>query len=66
MGEVGSVDLEFEDGQKLRVQSGESIYIPGGLRHNATATSDRLEILEVSMPADMGTVPWEAPEGRRA
>ena len=28
----GWVDLEFEDGQKLRIHSGESLYIPGGLR----------------------------------
>ena len=60
----GWVDLEFEDGQKLRVQDGESLYIPGGLRHNETATSEALEILEVSVPADMGTVPCEAPQGR--
>jgi quercetin dioxygenase-like cupin family protein len=61
----GWVDLEFEDGQALRVQKGESLYIPGGLRHNETATSDTLEILEVSVPADMGTVACDAPEGRR-
>ena len=60
----GWVDLEFEDGQKLRLQDGESLYIPGGLRHNETATSEALEILEVSVPADMGTVAVEAPPGR--
>ena len=58
------VDLEFEDGQSIRLQAGESLYIPGGLRHNEIATSDTLEILEVSVPADMGTVACEAPEGR--
>jgi len=26
----GWVDLQFEDGQKLRVRDGESLYIPGG------------------------------------
>jgi len=41
----GWVDLEFEDGQKLRIQSGESLYIPGGLRHNETAASKDLELL---------------------
>jgi quercetin dioxygenase-like cupin family protein len=60
----GWVDLEFEDGQTIRLQAGESLYIPGGLRHNEIATSDTLEILEVSVPADMGTVPCDAPEGR--
>ena len=59
----GWVDLEFEDGQKLRIQAGESLYIPGGLRHNETAASRDLELLEVSVPADMGTVACDPPEG---
>jgi quercetin dioxygenase-like cupin family protein len=59
----GWVDLTFEDGQTIRLQAGESLYIPGGLRHNEIATSDTLEILEVSVPADMGTVPCDPPEG---
>ena len=58
----GWVDLEFEDGQKLRIQSGESLYIPGGLRHNETAASKDLELLEISVPADMGTVACDPPE----
>jgi quercetin dioxygenase-like cupin family protein len=57
----GWVDLEFEDGQKLRLQSGESLYIPGGLRHNETAASRDLELLELSVPADMGTVACDPP-----
>lgn len=61
----GWVDLEFEDGQSIRLQAGESLFIPGGLRHNEIATSDTLEILEVSVPADMGTVACNPPEGRR-
>jgi mannose-6-phosphate isomerase-like protein (cupin superfamily) len=59
----GWVDLEFEDGQTLRVQAGESLYIPGGLRHNEIQTSRDLELLEVSVPADMGTVACDPPEG---
>jgi mannose-6-phosphate isomerase-like protein (cupin superfamily) len=58
---AGWVDLEFEDGQALRLQAGESLYIPGGLRHNELRTSDALEILEVCVPADMGTVPCDSP-----
>ena len=57
----GWVDLEFEDGQKLRLQSGEALYIPGGLRHNETAASRDLELLELSVPADMGTVACDPP-----
>jgi len=59
----GWVDLEFEDGSKVRVEAGESIFIPGGLKHNETATSDTFDLLEVSVPADMGTVSCDAPEG---
>ena len=62
----GWVDLEFEDGRKLRIKAGESLYIPGGLRHNETATSDDLEILEVAVPADMGTQACDPPPGMKA
>jgi uncharacterized protein YjlB len=62
----GWVDLEFEDGTKVRVKAGESLFIPGGLRHNETATSDDFQILEVSVPADMGTQPCDPPAGRQA
>lgn len=57
----GWVDLEFEDGRKIRMNAGESLLIPGGMRHNETATSDDLEILEVSVPAQMGTIPCDPP-----
>ena len=57
----GWVDLEFETGEKIRVGKGESLFIPGGMRHNETAASDDLEILELSVPADMGTVACDPP-----
>jgi mannose-6-phosphate isomerase-like protein (cupin superfamily) len=57
----GWVELEFEDGTHCRLENGDSVFIPGGMRHNELATSDDLEILEVSVPADMGTVPVDAP-----
>jgi quercetin dioxygenase-like cupin family protein len=57
----GWVELEFETGEKIRLNPGESIYIPGGLRHNETATSTDIEILEVCMPSNMGTVPCDPP-----
>jgi quercetin dioxygenase-like cupin family protein len=60
----GWVDLEFETGETIHLQEGESLFIPGGMRHNEISTSDDLEILEVSVPADMGTVPCERPEGK--
>src|SRR6266446_6785925 len=58
----GLVDLEFEDGEKLRIQSGESLYIPGGLRPNETAASTDLELLDISVPADIGTAASDRPE----
>jgi quercetin dioxygenase-like cupin family protein len=59
----GWVELEFETGETLCLQAGESLFIPGGMRHNEIRTSDDLELLEVCTPADMGTVPCERPEG---
>jgi quercetin dioxygenase-like cupin family protein len=57
----GWVDLEFETGEQLRISEGESLFIPGGMRHNETALAEEVEILELSVPSDMGTVPCEAP-----
>ena len=57
----GWVDLEFEDGRKVRLEPGDSVMIPGGERHQETATSDSLRLLEVSVPADMGTVGCDPP-----
>src|SRR5271167_1971399 len=60
----GFVELEFEDGTNCRLEAGDSCFIPGGMRHNEIGTSDDLEILEVCLPADMGTVPVDPPAGR--
>jgi quercetin dioxygenase-like cupin family protein len=60
----GWVELEFEDGTSCRLEAGDSCFIPGGMRHNEIGTSDDLEILEVCLPADMGTVPVDPPASR--
>ncbi|HEY3909496.1 MAG TPA: cupin domain-containing protein [Stellaceae bacterium] len=60
----GFVELEFEDGTQCRLEAGDSCFIPGGLRHNEIRTSDDVEILEVCLPANMGTMPCEAPTGQ--
>jgi mannose-6-phosphate isomerase-like protein (cupin superfamily) len=57
----GWVELEFEDGTQCRLEAGDSVFIPGGLRHNEIGTSDDLEILELSVPGELGTVPCEPP-----
>jgi mannose-6-phosphate isomerase-like protein (cupin superfamily) len=60
----GWVELEFEDGSNCRLEAGDSCFIPGGLHHNEIGASDDLEILEVCLPADMGTVPVDPPASR--
>ena len=62
----GWVDLEFENGEKKRAVAGDSMFIPGGMRHNETGTSEEVEILELSITADMGTVPTDPPAGMKA
>ena len=52
----GFVDVEFAGGRKARYGVGDSVMIPGGLPHQEIATSDDFEFIEVSVPADMGTV----------
>ena len=57
----GWVELEFAGGKVVRVDEGDSIYIPGDTPHNEIATSDSFELMEISVPADMGTEPCDAP-----
>lgn len=59
----GWVDLQFEDGRTLRVEEGDSLFIPGYMRHNEIRTSEEMEILEVSAPGVMGTKPCDPPAG---
>jgi len=57
----GWLELEFEDGTKTRSVPGDAILIPGGMKHNEIATSDDVEILEISIPGDMATKPCDSP-----
>jgi quercetin dioxygenase-like cupin family protein len=57
----GWVDLLFEGGRVIRVSAGESLHIPGGLKHNEIAISEDFEFLEISVPAKMGTVACDPP-----
>ena len=59
----GWVDLEFEDGSRHHMEAGDSGLIPGEMKHNEIATSDDVEILELSIPGPMGTTPCEPPAG---
>ncbi len=62
----GWVELEFAAGRMVTIEAGDSIYIPGGTPHNETRTSDNFELLEVSLPADMGTEVCPPPAGAGA
>jgi len=57
----GWIDLEFAGGWVERVGAGDSVYIPGNTPHNEIATSDTFELVEISVPADMGTQPCDRP-----
>ena len=61
----GWVELEFDTGETLRLEAGDSVFIPGGLPHNELRTSDDVEILEVSVPGELGTVPCDPPAAAR-
>jgi len=58
----GWVELQFAGGDTVRLGKGDSCYIPGNLPHNEIRAAAELEILEISVPADMGTKPCEAPK----
>ncbi|AKX44567.1 hypothetical protein AKN87_05205 [Thiopseudomonas alkaliphila] len=57
----GWIELQFEDGSTIRLETGESLFIPPGLKHNETAISSDLELFEMSVPAKMETVACERP-----
>ena len=56
----GWIDLEFAD-RKVRLTAGDSVFIPGNTPHNETGASENFELLEISVPADMGTRGCAAP-----
>lgn len=57
----GWLELEFADGETVRLEEGDSVYIPGFLPHNEIRTSDEFELLEFSVPAEMGTEVCDPP-----
>ena len=59
----GWIELQYEDGTELRLEAGDIMFVPGGVKHNELRTSDDIAGLEITIPADMGTVPCEKPVG---
>jgi len=58
----GWVELAFADGRVEKLTEGGAMAIPGGMVHNEINVSPDFEALEVASPADMGTVPVDAPD----
>ena len=61
----GWLELQFADGETVRLGEGDSVYIPGYAPHNEIRTSDSFELLEFSVPAEMGTEACETPKSFR-
>ena len=59
----GWIELQFEDGTEVRLEAGDILFVPGGVKHNEVRTSDDIAGLEITIPADMGTVPCDKPDG---
>ena len=57
----GWLELQFEDGGTHRIHENSICFIPGGYRHNETATSDELEFIEIFMPPKPRTVAVDSP-----
>ena len=57
----GWVRMEFPDLGVVTLSEGDSIMIPGGVVHQELCSSEHLELLEISLPAKLGTVNVPAP-----
>ncbi|MDA8048527.1 MAG: cupin domain-containing protein [Rhodospirillales bacterium] len=57
----GWLELEFAQRGTVRLGEGDSVFIPGGTPHNEIRTSETFELLECSVPAEMGTVACDPP-----
>lgn len=58
----GWVKMEFPGEGSMILEAGDSITIPGGVIHQELASSDNMELLEITVPAKIGTVPVDEPE----
>lgn len=57
----GWVDLVFADRGIVRLQAGDSLMIPGGTVHQEISAAANMQLLEVSVPAQLGTVNCDPP-----
>ena len=59
--QAGWLRLQFADGSFIRLETGDSLMIPGGTVHREVGYAEDMELLEISVPAKMGTVSVPAP-----
>jgi len=59
----GWVRFEYEDIGEVRLEPGDSVVQPAGVRHREVAHSDDLEMLEVTAPATFRTEEVAGPGG---
>lgn len=58
----GWVDLEAEDGTKMRIEPGDSVLIPGRMRHNVPGTADVMQVMTITVPVEEATVMCDRPD----
>lgn len=59
----GAISIAFSPRRIIRLGAGDSIMIPGGTIHMELGAPEGVEVLEVSIPADMATENVESPWG---
>jgi mannose-6-phosphate isomerase-like protein (cupin superfamily) len=60
----GWLELDCQDAGLVRLEAGTCVNIPPGVAHNELRVSPDLEVLEITMPGELGTVPVAAPAQR--
>ena len=53
----GWVEFDYEGVGRVRCEAGSCVHQPPGIKHDALAHSDDLELIEITLPADFETVP---------
>jgi quercetin dioxygenase-like cupin family protein len=59
----GWLELEIEGKGLVRFNKGDSVLLPGGTVHQEVNYSDDMQLVEISVPADMGTQRVDPPPG---
>ena len=62
----GALHMAFNPDHVFRLEAGDSVMIPGGTVHMEMGEAETVEVLEISLPADMGTENVDNPWGSTA